>query len=438
MDNSNEIGLTTQDLILPPEKNVTFFCHVRTWLENEKQLRLCYSLFLFGMLTLCTAALILFSASIIHPTGALNELLKQMFFLLLAGGTIVTASSISSSVYYLVQARPLRERLVSTMKIVGEGACSLPAGEELLPNEISGLKKRNHIFNILLGYSFFFLLSLIVVSHALPLWTPAGQFAVFALGSLILGFFIFPCHYLHNRLCGGLETLDSVEEKLPAVAIVEDNRLHEEAHALSELRRQSAIYWRTRLMAYIPLLGLFATLLVSTASVLFSIVFQTTPFPLLLNLSPILLLFSLFFVFVHLFARAMVQPIIWLLRWKMDRSQDRVGNIFDARLHPEHDVIETLRSVQEPTFFKSHSSKLNFLAIMSVFTNLMAIWHFKQFLGVGNSHIPYLALGTALSFWVYLKLSNYLEDRNALCAKDMAERLSFQKNNEKDYKTLTN
>ena len=438
MDCSKEVEVSSKDLLLTPEKNNIFLCHVRTWFENEKQLRLCFYLFVFGLLTLCTAALVLFSAAVIHPTAALNELLKQSFFLLLAGGTILTTCSITSSVYYIFQAKPLKERLKTTMNLIGDGQCSLPTGEKLLPNEIKGLKQGNRFFKVLLGYSFFFLLSVIGVSFALPLWTPAGQFAVFALGSLILGFFIFPCHYLYNRLCSGLDILDNVEERLPTKEISEDKRLKQEAHALSELRRQSAIYWRTRLLAYIPLLGLLATLLVSTTSVLLPIVFQSTPFPLLVNLSPIMLFISLFFVFVHLFARVMVQPIIWLLRWKMDRSQNSVGNIFDASLHQEHDVIETLRSTQSPTFFNTQASKLNFLAIMSIFTNLIAIWHFGQFLGAGNTHIPYLALSSALSFLVYLKLSNYLEDRNAQCAKEMAERLSHQKNKAADYKTLTN
>ena len=427
MSETNAISPQPKDEVLSPDHNCTFICHTRSWLENEKLVRHGGSLLVLGLLFWCTAFMLFAFVSSFPIFRNAAQSLSLTIFLFLGGGALLLLPGMTCSIYYGIQSRSLKARLIETLENVGQRESYLPTGEAALSREINSLRESSSFSKPLLLYSLFYLL--IYLFYCMNMFSLKGSVSVFnmLLGPLTLSIFLLPCYLIH-RYVGMIKGLaQRIEEKLPAKSSVDGEKEKKEAFALSELRRHSSIFWRVHYMSYIPLLTFFSAFALASSSVFLSIITGAVIIPLYLNGPLNLLLISIFLACTFFFSQILVMPIIWFLHWKMSKSQESVDNIFDGTLHKNHDVLQTLEVATERTLFKKYSSQFSFAALMSLFANLIILYKFHHLFAANEMGVVFTALMAAFSFLIWLQISNYLEGKNAQGASEMIKRLSIQK-----------
>ena len=427
MCEAKEIVQQHNSEVMSPDHNCTFISHTRSWLENEKLVRHGGSLLILGLLFWCTAFKFLSWGATFNIFGSTLRFLSNATVLFFGVGAGLLLTGVTMSFYYGLLSRSLKSRLNETLTSVGEKVSFLPTGEVSLSRDINTLKENCGYSKVLVLYSVFYLLAYLYFYMKLFSLSFSEHMFFILLGPFSLGIFILPCYVLHRYVGMVKGFTERIEEKLPAIDQINEEKEEKEAYALSELRRHSSIFWRSRYLSYVPLLALLTTFLITNSAVLIAIITGTLNISLYLNGLLKLFFFSVFLALVFLFAQILIGPIMWFLHWKMSRSQEQVDNIFDGALHQEHDVLQTLEAAKELTIFKKHSAKFSFAAVMSLFANFIVMFKFHGLFAGNGMEVVFTTIMAAVSFFVWLQISNYLEGKNSQSANEMFQRLSVQK-----------
>ena len=370
--------------------------------------------------------------------------------------------SIALAIYYGWTLGPLRERLSDTLFSIGESLPVLPVGEESLLEEASALNSRQSLRVGLLVFSIIYLLLLALLCVSLPGGADLIQAAVvFFFGFINLNLFLIPCMAVYWSLGKSTSTFDLVEERLEGVQLLsegalpainiekedqeatptaaegqsellnnqeDDKQVQDKARrALGEIRYVAAIYWRTRNMTYAaPILQLLAAGAITVPVLLTLLGYASAAAPFIQG-AYILVFLSLFWMMVSIVGRLVVSPIIWALKWRMDRTLAQSDHIIDGTLYPEHDVIETLNEATEPTLFSRYHSKFTLTSLMAIFIGIIAQSQYIHLLARPGSNL----FGVFIFSWILVMVCQYgalyLTDNNSKAVRNLKERLIVHK-----------